>query len=42
MKKVALITVATLVVLSSTACAGWLGKGKAPPPAPIAPVVTKG
>lgn len=39
MKKVALITVATLIVLSSAAC---IGKGKAPPPPPIAPVITKG
>ncbi len=39
MKKSLVLTVAALLVLSAAAC----GKGKAPPPAPIAaPIITKG
>jgi len=37
MKKVAVLTVAVLVLLSIAGCAQYVGKGKAPPP-----VVTKG
>lgn len=38
-----IVSAVTLVLLSVTACAG-IGKGKAPPPAPVqqAPIVTKG
>ncbi len=37
MKKLALATAAILALLSITACAQYVGKGKAPPP-----LVTKG
>jgi hypothetical protein len=40
MKKVVILAT-TVALLSVGACAG-LGKGKAPPPAPYAPIVTKG
>lgn len=39
MTKVFAIAAVACIVLSAGAC---IGKGKAPPPAPIAPIITKG
>lgn len=39
MKKIFAIAAVAGLVLSAGAC---IGKGKAPPPAPMAPIVTKG
>ena len=41
MKKVFAVTAVACIVLSAGACIGK-GKGKAPPPAPISPIITKG
>lgn len=39
MKKVFAIAAVACIVLSAGAC---IGKGKAPPPAPVSPIITKG
>lgn len=42
MTKVAVLITLSVALIGLGACADFIGKGKAPPPPPLAPVIVKG